>query len=61
MTESRLYRAFALQRFEPNARLQKVIDDSHARVAARELSEEDLEWVAGGKQTLPDQSSEQRK
>ena len=60
MTESKLKNAFELQRFAPNARLQGVIDAAHARVAARELSDEELEWVAGGKQTLPEQPTEPR-
>jgi hypothetical protein len=60
VTGSKLKNAFELQRFAPNARLQGVIDASHARVAARELGDDELEWVAGGKQTLPDQSGQPR-
>ena len=60
MTESKLKNAFELQRFAPNARLQGVIDAAHARLASRELSDEELEWVAGGKQTLPEQPAEPR-
>ena len=50
MTRSKLANAFELQRFAPNARLQGVIDASHARVAARELSDDELELVAAGGQ-----------
>ena len=46
MTEKGLYQAFDLQRFAPNARLQAVIDKTHARVAARELSDDELDFVA---------------
>ena len=60
VTEARLKRAFELQRFAPNERLQGVIDAAHARTSAREISDEELEWVAGGKQTLPEQPAEPR-
>lgn len=60
MTESKLKNAFELQRFAPNAHLQGVIDAAHARTSAREISDEELEWVAGGKQTLPDRPGESR-
>jgi hypothetical protein len=46
MTERLLTEVFALQRFAPNARLQAVIDKTHARLAARELSDEELDLVA---------------
>ena len=46
MTESKLYQAFDLNRFAPNPRLQRVIDRVHARMAARELSDEELDFVA---------------
>ena len=46
MTERLLTEAFALQRFAPNARLQAVIEASHRRTASRELSDDELEWVA---------------
>ncbi len=46
MTESKLYQAFDLHRFAPNPRLQKVIERAHARVAARELSDEELDLVS---------------
>ena len=46
MTEKLLYQAFDLQRFAPNARLRSVIDASHARTAARELSDDELEFVS---------------
>ncbi len=46
MTESKLYQAFDLHRFAPNPRLQRVIDRTHARMASRELSDEELDFVA---------------
>jgi len=46
MTESKLINAFELQRFAPNARLQGVINAVHARVAARELTDDELDFVA---------------
>ncbi len=46
MTEKQLFRAFDRQRFAGNARLQAVIDAAHARVAARELTDEELDDVA---------------
>ena len=46
MTENKLYQAFSLQRFAENPRLQAVIDASHARMAARELTDDELDLVA---------------
>ena len=46
MTGTTLSQAFALQRFAPNPRLQAVIDASHARTAARLLSDDELDLVA---------------
>ena len=46
MTESKLYQAFDLQRFAGNERLQTVINRSHARMAARELSDAELDMVS---------------
>ena len=48
MTEKQLFRAFDFQRFAGNARLQAVIDAAHARCAARELTDEELDEVAAG-------------
>ncbi len=48
MTEKLLYQAFDLQRFAPNARLQAVIAGTHARAAARELTDDELDLVAAG-------------
>lgn len=60
MTEKKLRQAFALQRFAPNARLQAVIDASHARLAARELLDDELERVAGGLQQPGQEPEEPR-
>lgn len=58
-TEKRLYQAFDLQRFSPNARLQAVIDASHRRTA-RELSDDELDCVAaaGDVTTLSEKQKE---
>ena len=54
MTERLLSQAFELQRFARNPRLQAVIDRSHARMAARELSDDELDFVAAA--GTPEQS-----
>ena len=46
MTEKRLFQAFDFQRIEENARLKAVIDASHRRMSARELSDDELDLVA---------------
>ena len=51
MIDKRLSRAFDLQRFEGNDRLQSVIDAAHRRLRDREsvdgeLSEEELDLVS---------------
>ncbi len=46
MTTAKLSRLFDYQRFERNARLQKIIDDTHRRVGARELTDDELDQVA---------------
>ena len=46
MTNAQLSRLFDFQRFEKNARLQKIIDDTHRRVEARELDDEEIDQVA---------------
>ena len=46
MTEKQLSQAFDSHRFAANARLQAVIDAAHARCAARELTDEELDDVA---------------
>ena len=50
MTEGMLKNAFELQRFAPNARLQAVIDRSYARYSARELSDDELDFVSAAGQ-----------
>ena len=37
---------FEYQKFEGNPALQSVIDSVHSRYAVRELSLDDMEWVA---------------
>ncbi len=46
MTEKELFRAFDYQRFAGNAKLQAVIDAAHRRQAVRELTDEELDFVA---------------
>ncbi len=46
MDEKLLFQAFDLQRFAPNGNLQKLIDETHARLDARELSDDELDMVA---------------
>ncbi len=46
MTTAELSRLFDFQRFEKNARLQRVIDEAHRRVKARELTDNELDQVA---------------
>ena len=53
MMEKKLSQAFDLQRFAPNAH-------SHARMSARELADDELELVAGGRQ-LPQQPEDGKK
>ncbi len=56
MTEKQLYQVFDLQRFEPNERLGAVIKKSHARMASRELSDAEMEYVSAAgitEQPLP--------
>lgn len=46
MTTAKLSRLFDFQRFERNARLQRVIDEAHRRAGARELTDDELDQVA---------------
>ncbi len=46
MTTAKLSMLFDYQRFEKNARLQKVIDEAHRRIEARELTDDELNQVA---------------
>ena len=59
MTERLLTQAFALQRFAPSPRLQAVIDAAHARTAARELTDEELDLVSAAGQTDPPKRPEE--
>ena len=52
--EKKLFRLFDYQKFEGNSDLQKIIDETHARIQARSLSLEEMEWVnAAGEPTPP--------
>ena len=46
MTSAQLSRLFDFQRFAGNARLQKIIDDTHRRLEARELDNDEIDQVA---------------
>lgn len=46
MTNAQLSGLFDYQRFAGNARLQKIIDDTHRRVEARELDDDEIDQVA---------------
>lgn len=44
--EGKLKALFDYQKFEGNPALQSVIDSVHARYAVKELSLDEMEWVA---------------
>ena len=44
--ERKLKALFDYQKFEGNEGLQQIIDSTHSRYAVRELSLDELEWVA---------------
>lgn len=46
MTKTKLKNLFDYQHFENDLRLQKIIDGVHRRVEERELSDEELDFVA---------------
>ena len=53
--ENKLFRLFDYQKFEGNQELRRIIDSTHARIKARSLTLEDMEWVnaAGQPEVLP--------
>ena len=60
--ESKLRQLFDFQKFEGNSELQQVIDSVHARYAVRELSLDDMEFVAAaGVPEIPDRTRKQGK
>ena len=60
--EKKLFRLFDYQKFEENEALRQVIDSTHARIKARSLSLEDMEWVnaAGQPVQLPKNEEKDR-
>ena len=60
--EKKLFRLFDYQRFEENEALRQVIDSTHARIKAKSLSLEDMEWVnaAGQPVQLPKNEEKDR-
>ena len=60
--ENKLKAMFDFQKFEGNSELQQVIDSVHARYAVRELSLDDMEFVAAaGVPEIPDRTKKQGK
>ena len=60
--ESKLRQLFDFQKFEGNSELQQLIDSVHARYAVRELSLDDMEFVAAaGVPEIPDRTRKQGK
>ena len=52
--EGKLKALFDYQRFEGNPALRQVIDEVHSRHTARELSLDEMNWVAAaGVPTIP--------
>ena len=58
--EKKLFRLFDYQKFEGNADLQQIIDETHARLGARELSLDDMEWVNAAGQPEPPVKPEEK-
>ena len=58
--EKKLFRLFDYQRFEENEALRQVIDSTHARIKARSLSLEDMEWVNAAGQPVPLPKNEEK-
>lgn len=58
MTEAKLKSLFDFQRFENNKKLQRVIDNTHRRVEARELTDDELDLVAAA--GVPDEQSSRK-
>ena len=58
--EKKLFRLFDYQKFEENADLQQMIDETHARCNARSLSLEDMEWVNAAGEPQPPVKPEEK-
>ena len=58
--ENKLFRLFDYQKFEENAELRQIIDETHARCRARSLSLEDLEWVNAAGEPQPPVKPEEK-
>ena len=60
--EGRLLRLFDFQRFEGNLKLKSIIDATHMRYNARQLSDTELDYVsAAGIPELPKQPDPHKK
>ena len=60
--EKKLSQLFDAQRFESNPALQRIIDETHARVSRRALSLDEAEMVsaAGAKQDFEKKENEDK-
>ena len=56
--EGKLKTLFDYQKFEGNSALQSVIDSVHSRYAVKELSLDEMEWVAAA--GVPDPKPEDK-
>ena len=56
--EGKLKTLFDYQKFESNSALQSVIDSVHSRYAVKELSLDEMEWVAAA--GVPEINSEDK-
>jgi len=59
--EGKLKTLFDYQKFESNSALQSVIDSVHARYAVKELSLDEMEWVAAAGVSEKKPADEDRK
>jgi len=59
--EGKLKTLFDYQKFEGNSALQSVIDSVHARYAVKELSLDEMEWVAAAGVSEKKPADEDRK
>ena len=57
--EGKLKSLFDYQKFEGNPALQQVIDSVHARYAVKELSLDEMEWVAAAGNPALNQDKDQ--
>ena len=56
--EGKLKALFDFQKYEGNPALQSVIDSVHSRYAVKELSMDEMEWVAAA--GIPEQKPDEK-